>query len=287
MADHELNEFHEFTRIMAKIPKKKRNVNAFGEELYVPEIDLPDFNTDLGFDTDEVDIDVPELELFDYDRTDNNSDVRYMRPRPSRIPTACVRYDNADALAREIKFKAGMRYDMFVSGSFIFGDFIEAFLRHNNCKAVRMTIGTLSMSKENVDSLFLLMDLGFIDNLRLMVSDYFYGHERRDIVPYIYKTLDIDNRFQMGVTRIHTKTCHFESLGGKKIVMHASANLRSSGNVEQITIEENPELYDFYEETYNILFDNFQTINHAVTSRSSWEGFEKRLTSERPKSSNS
>ena len=52
-------------------------------------------------------------------------------------------------------------------------------------------------------------------------------------------------------------------------------------------IEENPELYDFYEETYNILFDNFQTINHAVTSRSSWEGFEKRLTSERPKSSNS
>lgn len=281
------------------IPKKKRKqpaVNAFGETLYMPDEEIlidSEVEYDLGFDTSDIGFDtgeiegMPDTDLFDYDRTDNNSDVRYMRPRPARMPTACVRYDNADALAREIDFQAGMRYDMFVSGSFIFGDFIEAFLRHNNCKATQMTIGTLSMSRENVDSLYLLMDLGFIDNLRLMVSDYFYGHERRGIVPYIYKKLDIDNRFQMGVTRIHTKTCHFHTLGGKKIVIHASANLRSSGNVEQMTIEENPELYDFYEETYNILFDSFQTINHAVTSRSSWEGFEKRLTSERPTPSNS
>ena len=271
------------------IPKKRRKkaVNAFGEELYVPEMQMPEFDTDLGFDTDDIETEDLSLDLFDYDREDNNSDVRYMRPRPARMPTACVRYDNADALAREIDFKPGMRYDMFVSGSFIFGDFIEAFLRHNNCKATQMTIGTLSMSRENVDSLYLLMDKGFIDNLRLMVSDYFYGHERRDTVPYIYKRLDIDNRFQLGVARVHTKTCHFQSLGGKKIVMHASANLRSSGNVEQLTIEENPTLYDFYEETYDILFNAFQTINHSVTSRSSWDEFEKRLTSERPEPSKS
>ena len=276
------------------IPKRKRNkpfVNAFGEELYQPmaaQIEVPEFTTDFGMATDTDDIDTEmDFTLFDYDREDNNSDVRYMRPRPARMPTACVRYDNAEALAREIDFKPGMRYDMFVSGSFIFGDFIEAFLRHNNCKAVKMTIGTLSMSRENVDSLYLLMDKGFIDNLRLMVSDYFYGHERRDTVPYIYKRLDIDNRFQLGVARVHTKTCHFQSLGGKKIVMHASANLRSSGNVEQLTIEENPTLYDFYEETYDILFNAFQTINHSVTSRSSWDEFEKRLTSERPEPSKS
>lgn len=276
------------------IPKRKRNkpfVNAFGEELYQPmaaQIEVPEFTTDFGMATDTDDIDTEmDFTLFDYDREDNNSDVRYMRPRPARMPTACVRYDNAEALAREIDFKTGMRYDMFVSGSFIFGDFIEAFLRHNNCKATQMTIGTLSMSRENVDSLYLLMDKGFIDNLRLMVSDYFYGHERRDTVPYIYKRLDIDNRFQLGVARVHTKTCHFQSLGGKKIVMHASANLRSSGNVEQLTIEENPTLYDFYEETYDILFNAFQTINHSVTSRSSWDEFEKRLTSERPEPSKS
>ena len=92
---------------MAQIKKRKRNINAFGEELYVPEIEIPEFDTDIGLATDDIDIEVEELHLFDYDRQDNNSDVRYMRPRPSRMPTACVRYDNADALAREIKFKSG------------------------------------------------------------------------------------------------------------------------------------------------------------------------------------
>lgn len=50
------------------IPKKKRQArNAFGEELYVPELDIPEFDTDLGFATD--DIDVENLDLFDYDRS--------------------------------------------------------------------------------------------------------------------------------------------------------------------------------------------------------------------------
>ena len=82
------------------IPKRKRQkaVNAFGEELYVPEIQLPEFDTDLGFDTPDIETEDLNLDLFDYDREDNNSDVRYMRPRPARMPTACVRYDNADAL---------------------------------------------------------------------------------------------------------------------------------------------------------------------------------------------
>lgn len=246
-------------------------------------MEVEGFEFDIGMMGDETEVESEEydIDLFDYDRTDNNSDARYMRPRPVRMPTAAVRYDNAEALARELRITNGLRVDAFVTGSFIFGDFIEAFLRHNNCKATQMTIGTLSMSRENVDSLYLLMDLGFIDNLRLLVSDYFYGHERRDTVPYIYKMLDIDNRFQLAVARVHTKSCHFQTLGGKKIVMHGSANLRSSGNVEQLTIEEDPALFDFYEETYNLLFENFSTINHTVTSRSSWAEMERRLTSER------
>jgi len=261
--------------------RRSRNADAFGNELYKPseelfDLDEPDFDSgDFGlvdYDTEEVD-----TTLFDYDRTDNRTLDRYLRPCPSRMPLACVRYDNADALARALKIDKGLRVDAFVSGSFIFGDFIEAFLRENNCKAVKMTIGTLSMSRENVDSLYLLMMKGFIDDLRLMVSDYFYSHERRDVIPYIYKKLDIDNRFQLGVARVHTKSCSFLTLGGKKIVIHGSSNLRSSTNVEQMTIEENPTLYDFYEETYDILFENYKTINHAVTSRSSWEDFEKRL----------
>lgn len=91
--------------------------------------------------------------------------------------SACVRYDNAQALAREIKLSKGQRFDAFIGGSFVFGDFIEAWLTHNRVQAKTMTIGTLSLSEENIDSLYLLMKKHYIGELRLMVSHYFYRHE--------------------------------------------------------------------------------------------------------------
>lgn len=265
-----------------KAMKRQSIKNAFGDDMYVPSIPNADLDLsmpDIGLP--DIDPDEEDYNLFDYDRTDNHTDTRYMRPRPTRMPAQCVRYDNADAMARDLKITTGMRIDCFISGSFIFGDFIEAFLKRNNCQATRMTIATLSMSEANVDSLELCMRLDYIKDLRLMVSDYFFGHERRTIIPYIYKHLDIDERFQLGVARIHTKTCHFHTLGGKKMVIHGSANLRSSQNVEQITIEEDPALYDFYDHTYDILFNEYSTINHSVTSRTSWDSFQKLLLSDR------
>ena len=159
---------------------KRQNIkNAFGDDMYVPSI--PDTDLDLSMPDiglPDIDPDEEDYNLFDYDRTDNHTDTRYMRPRPTRMPAQCVRYDNADAMARDLKITTGMRIDCFISGSFIFGDFIEAFLKRNNCQATRMTIATLSMSEANVDSLELCMRLDYIKDLRLMVSDYFFGHER-------------------------------------------------------------------------------------------------------------
>lgn len=267
--------------------KKHRSTpkNAFGDKLFVPDAPAVDF------DLDAFDIGLPSLDdteeldfgLFDYDRTDNNSDCRYIRPRPTRMPAVCVRYDNAEALARELKMTNLTRCDCMVSGSFIFGDFLEAFFTVNNIHTPQLTISTLSMSEANVDSLSLLMEGGYVDRLRLMVSDYFFGHERRTIIPYIYQELDKDERFDFGVARVHTKTCHFLTDGGKHMVMHGSANLRSSGNVEQVTIEDDKALFDFYENTYNVLFSYYNVINHKVLSRSSWEQFATRLTSDSTK----
>ena len=67
------------------------------------------------------------------------------------------------------------------------------------------------------------------------------------------------------------------------MVMHGSANLRSSGNVEQMTIEDDKALYDFYEDTYNVLFSYYNVINHKVLSRSSWEQCATRLTADSTK----
>ena len=166
--------------------KKRIHTGAEQFDIGIHGAKLPEFYvSDIGLmgDTD-VDIE-DDTGLFDVLGTDDNSNNRYMRPRICHMPSECVRYENAEQLARDLKITTGIRIDTFVSGSFVFGDFIEAFLRINNCKAVNMTICTLSLNQENVDSLYLLMTKGFIDNLKLLISGYFYTHERRALIPYL------------------------------------------------------------------------------------------------------
>ena len=156
-----------------------------------------------------------------------------------------------------------------------FSDFIEAFLTMHNACAKRMVISTLSLSQDNVDSLFLLMDKGYVKQLDLIVSAYFWSNERMGLIPYIYRQLDMGDRFQLAVAGIHTKTCHFETIGGRKIVMHGSANLRSSGNIEQFTMEENPDLFDFYDSHLSRIVEKYATIRKPIRNSNAWELFNR------------
>lgn len=223
-------------------------------------MDLPDFDAAL-------------FDIQNGDQTDTES--RYSKPKVFNLKSEFVMYDNAQKLAKELRLDFGERSDVFVSGSFIFGDFIEAYLTTHNAKAKRMTISTLSLSQNNVDSLHNLLKYGYIDELNLIVSVYFYGNEIRSLIPYIYRQLDMDNKFQMAVAGIHTKTCQFETLGGRKVIIHGSANLRSSGNIEQFTIEENPELYDFYDTNFAKVLEKYATIKKPVRNKQLWAEFIK------------
>lgn len=218
-----------------------------------------------------------DLNLVDFIPSDEIEETRYTLPKAVPMKEDFVLYGNAQKMAKELRLGFGERFDAFVSGSFIFGDFIEAYLTTQHAKATRMTISTLSMSQNNVDSLHTLMDKGYIDELNLIVSVYFWGNERSSLIPYIYKQLDMGDRFQLAVAGIHTKTVHFETLGGRKIVMHGSANLRSSGNIEQFTMEENPELYDFYDERFRGIIDKYATIRKPVRGNNAWETFTRMI----------
>jgi len=228
---------------------------------------------------DELDIDFGNIQLpeFDLDIFAEGPDVarpetRYMKPHKQESwKQEDIMYDNAQKLARELTLDKGMRANVVVAGSFIFGDFIEAFLMHNNAKAIKMTISTLSLSQENIDSLRTLLEYGYIEELNMIISVYFFSHERHGLIPYMYDQLDIDNRFQLSVCSTHMKTVHFETLGGKKIVMHGSANLRSSANLEQFTIEENPNLYEFYEDISEKIIDRYKTINKPIRDKPLWD----------------
>lgn len=225
-------------------------------------------------------IKVPEFDpgLVDFIGTEDSAaaaaeETRYTKPKVYQQSSSYVNYENAVKLARDLRLNPGERADCFVSGNFIFGDFIEAYLREHHAKALKMTISTLSLGQNNVDSLYNLMAGGYIEELNLILSVYFYGNEHFRLIPYIYRRLDFGDKFQLAVASIHTKTAQFETLGGRKIVMHGSANLRSSGNVEQFTIEENPELYDFYDEYLGRIIDKYATIKKPIRDKDLWAEF--------------
>ena len=193
---------------------------------------------------------------------------RYMKPKYSpEIPEHKLKYKNAEDLAKDIKMEPDMRYYIVVDGTFIFGDFLEAVLVLNNIRVKSMTIATLSLSQNNIDSLANLIEGGFIEKLNIIISDFYYSHERNGLIPYIYDKLDKDDKFQMAVCSSHMKVNIFETASGNKVVMHGSANMRSSSNLEQLIIEENKSLYDFNNDLFSKIINKYHTINKSLRSK--------------------
>jgi len=226
------------------------------------------FASDNGFNFD-LDFDGPDT-TFDLDFLDENKD-RYHNPKKYEgIKERHVKYSHAIRAANYIELGEGLRSHMITAGSFEFGDFLEALLKERNIQCRHLSISTLSMSQNNIDSLGNLLHDGWVDRLDLIVSDFFFAHERQGLMPYLLNELDIDDRFQLAVAGSHTKIALFETYGGKKFVMHGSANLRSSGCLEQTTIEENPGLFEFYRNFHDAILQEYSVINKPIRNRKLW-----------------
>lgn len=211
-----------------------------------------------------------DLNDDDFDLGDDLGDVggKVHKPKKSRQrkPHQVI-FPNAVNLAEKTQLRENDRYDVLVDGSFIFGDYLHALLTRQQIGVKKMCIATLSMSSMNVDSLEALIQKGYIKNLDLIVSDYFYSHERNAVIKECYDKLTINDDFQLSVARNHSKVTLFETLGGKKIVIHGSANLRSADNIEQFTIEINEDLYNFYFDFYSKIIEEYKTINKSLTNK--------------------
>jgi len=224
-----------------------------------------DFQADFEFDTE-------AFSDFEIDfETDTDFETRYIKPpRTKEIPEHRLKYKNAEELAKKLVIEEASRYFVIVDGRFIFGDLIEAMVVHNNWLVKKMTISTLSMSQNNIDSLANLLNGGYLEELNLIISDYFFSHERHALIKYAYDILDVDNKFQMAVASTHCKLCIFELENGRKIVIHGSANLRSSSNIEQLVIEESKQLYDFNNEYQDRIINVYKTINKSLRRTKLW-----------------
>jgi len=214
---------------------------------------------DTGYDID--------LSNFDIDLTGADAmGSRYIKPYYApEIPEQYLKYENADELASNLDITPGSRHYVIVDGTFYFGDFIEALFVRKNWLSQELTVATLSMNENNVDSLANLLNGDYVHKLNLIVSAYFYSHERFNLVEYIYKELDKGDRFQLAVAGCHCKVCLAEVDRGLKLTMHGSANLRSSSNFEQLMIEDNAELYRFNMDFLRVILDRYKTVDHNIS----------------------
>ena len=197
---------------------------------------------------------------------------RFIEPHDcEEIDEFRIKYANAEKLADDIgTLPLDFRAFVLLDGKFVFGDFIEALIVKNNWLCEELTISTLSMSQENVDSLANLVNGEYLKQLNLIVSHYYFANERQGLMPYLYDKLDVNDVLQVAVASVHTKIAMIRTACGKKITIHGSANLRTSSNIEQIVIEHSPKLFDFCAEVHHSIIEKHKTIAKPVRRTALW-----------------
>lgn len=217
-----------------------------------------------GFETDVVLVNKEARDLEIYQQLQPASGVCIVKPpRVPELSETVLAYEKAEAMAKQMDLRQGSFNYGYVSGEFIFGDFIEALFVTRNLHTKRLLIATLALSYENVDSLKNLLEGGYVDKLDLVYSDFQFSHERHGIVPYMYEQLG-GYDFQLTVARSHAKLACFttDNTGEPlSIGVRGSANLRSASCIEQIFVNESPQMNAIDEAVYDDLIERFATIN--------------------------
>lgn len=225
---------------------------------------------DLDFDIDDFAI-IESDEGFSYD--ERPSDVRYWQPRVDK--REILRKGNfkyARDFVRNVNLEPDSRTYAWVDGSFIFGDIVEAFADTGILYPKHVIMATLSMSQENIDSLKNCADYYGLEKIDIVLSDYFYSHEKFGLVPYLYRTLDVADRLDVAFAHIHTKIIGIETHMGNKLLIHGSANARSCGAIEQVMCECSPDLFDFNAKIIDELIEKYGVINKkALKGEATWQ----------------
>lgn len=237
----------------------------------------------FSIDFEDLDFD---LDDFDLEEIEPDTKTRILQPRiDTSILTQTVHFNHAEELADRIDLSGKTRTYAWVSGSFIFGDILEALWRRRNIDIKSLSMVSLSISEENIDSWAGLLHQGNLEKLNLVCSAYFYSHYKFDMVPYLYQQIGNDPRVQIAFGAYHMKVITLETHHGNTLTIHGSANMRSSMNVEQIMVEpNNRELHDFNARLIDEICDKYGTINHnekPMTRAETRAWFQQKMREER------
>jgi hypothetical protein len=192
------------------------------------------------------------------------------------IPAHRIKSDNAAALVSALEMPPEGGYvDVIVGGNFIFGDILWPLCKRLGTPC-RLTLSTLSLSSENVTMFRQMFADETMDYLALVLSDYFYAHERRGIYRELCDELRpqvVNGSCQIAVAGIHTKVICIES-PRFKLVVKGSANLRSSENVEEFSIIRDAQAFAFHRDWHQSILARYATTLTPVRYAAAYQAIE-------------
>ena len=165
-------------------------------------------------------------------------DAQNARRRAAR--KALVKPENAAELVRQIAdLEEGDRLHAVIPGNFVFAEILTQLAERMKPESV--TIATLSLAKQNVDALAAALDAGHIGRINFLISEYFAATNKQ-IMAHMEQAAQ-NRRWRIGTKRTHAKIA---TLDTNHLVIETSANLRSSQNVEQLSVFRDRELHNFH-----------------------------------------
>lgn len=153
-----------------------------------------------------------------------------------------IRPENAAIVIQHLP-GPGERTHCVLRGDFVLCDLIPGIIgARGRCPHLR--IATLGLSTANADTLASLVESGEVHALTVVVSHYFQQVDKTTTYREVAARLQSCGG-RLVVTRSHAKVI---CLPGptSALVIEGSANLRSSDNLEQMCIIDDPETHDFH-----------------------------------------
>lgn len=156
-----------------------------------------------------------------------------------------IKAENARELVDEFPACEGSILHAVVGGNFIIGDILPSLVAARGTPR-SIAIATLSLSVKNIEDLAGILRDAPRMQMDLLISHYFQNTSG-EIFQSIEKLLvaPFGERFRVKIARSHAKLILFD-YESAPLVIETSGNLRSSNNIEQLTVSCDRGLLDFH-----------------------------------------
>ena len=158
---------------------------------------------------------------------------------------AMVKPENAASILDKLPMPCDRALHVITPGNFIFCDLITAIA--GKFPTRRLLISTLSFSKKNADALCRLIANGKVGSIGMLTSNYF-AKTNAEILAHFEQGAAKTGKIQIGIARTHAKVTVFEFMDEKRLTIETSANLRSSDNIEQVSLFADVPTFNFHAE---------------------------------------